>query len=62
LWPTNNTVKEKQMKYSIIVPVFNRPDEVDELVGSLCRQTCKDFSYRIIEAGYKTRLLPGAAC
>ena len=50
------------MKYSIIVPVFNRPDEVEELLGSLCRQTCKDFSYRIIEAGYKTRLLPGAAC
>ena len=31
------------MKYSIIVPVFNRPDEVDELLESLCSQTLKDF-------------------
>ena len=34
------------MKYSIIVPVFNRPDEVDELLGSLCSQTLKDFELR----------------
>ena len=26
------------MKYSIIVPVYNRPDEVDELLDSLTRQ------------------------
>lgn len=26
------------MKYSIIVPVYNRPDEVDELLASLCNQ------------------------
>jgi len=26
------------LKYSIIVPVFNRPDEVDELLQSLCQQ------------------------
>ena len=26
------------MKYSIIVPVYNRPDECDELLDSLCRQ------------------------
>lgn len=26
------------MKYSIIVPVYNRPDEVDELLESLCQQ------------------------
>ena len=34
------------MKYSIIVPVFNRPDEVDELLESLCSQTLKDFELR----------------
>ena len=28
------------MKYSIIVPVFNRPDEVDELLESLTHQSC----------------------
>lgn len=39
------------MKYSIIVPVFNRPDEVDELLQSLCEQTVKDFEVLIIEDG-----------
>ena len=39
------------MKYSIIVPVFNRPDEVDELLESLCSQTTKDFDVVIVEDG-----------
>ncbi len=39
------------MKYSIIVPVFNRPDEVDELLQSLCDQTVKDFEVLIVEDG-----------
>jgi len=39
------------MKYSIIVPVFNRPDEVDELLKSLCNQTVKDFEVLIVEDG-----------
>ena len=39
------------MKYSIIVPVYNRPDEVDELLESLCSQTLKDFEVVIIEDG-----------
>ena len=39
------------MKYSIIVPVFNRPDEVDELLESLCRQKVKDFEVLIVEDG-----------
>ena len=42
------------MKYSIIVPVFNRPDEVDELLESLNRQTLKDFEVIIVEDGSKT--------
>ncbi len=42
------------MKYSIIVPVFNRPGEVDELLGSLKRQTLKDFEVIIVEDGSKT--------
>ena len=41
------------MKYSIIVPVFNRPDEVDELLESLCSQTFKDFEVVIVEDGSK---------
>ena len=39
------------MKYSIIVPVFNRPDEVDELLESLSNQTRKDFEVIIVEDG-----------
>ena len=41
------------MKYSIIVPVFNRPDEVDELLESLCSQTLRDFEVLIVEDGSK---------
>ena len=39
------------MEYSIIVPVFNRPDEVRELLGSLTQQTHKDFEVIIVEDG-----------
>ena len=41
------------MKYSIIVPVYNRPDEVDELLESLSSQTLKDFEVVIVEDGSK---------
>ncbi|MBQ8462605.1 MAG: glycosyltransferase [Prevotella sp.] len=41
------------MNYSIIVPVFNRPDEVDELLQSLCQQELKDFEVIIVEDGSK---------
>lgn len=37
--------------YSIIVPVYNRPDEVDELLESLCHQKVKDFEVIIVEDG-----------
>ncbi len=39
------------MKYSIIVPVYNRPDEVDELLQSLTQQTFKDMEVIIVEDG-----------
>lgn len=39
------------MKYSIVVPVYNRPDEVDELLESLSNQTQKDFEVIIVEDG-----------
>ena len=42
------------MKYSIIVPVFNRPDEVDELLESLTHQSEKDFEVVIVEDGSQT--------
>ncbi|MCR4583322.1 MAG: glycosyltransferase [Prevotella sp.] len=39
------------MKYSIVVPVYNRPDEVDELLESLREQTLGDFEVIIVEDG-----------
>jgi glycosyltransferase involved in cell wall biosynthesis len=38
-------------RFSIIVPVYNRPDEIDELLNSLNLQTCKDFEVIIVEDG-----------
>ncbi len=39
------------MRFSVVVPVFNRPDEVDELLESLTIQTLKDFEVIIVEDG-----------
>ena len=39
------------MKYSLIIPVYNRPDEVDELLDSLTRQTLHDFEVVVVEDG-----------
>jgi glycosyltransferase involved in cell wall biosynthesis len=38
-------------RYSIIIPVYNRPDEIDELLESLTRQTHKNFEVIIVEDG-----------
>ena len=43
------------MLYSIIVPVYNRPGEVKELLDSLLAQTVKPFELVIIEDGSKER-------
>lgn len=43
------------MLYSIIVPVYNRPDEIKELLDSLLAQTVKPFELLIIEDGSKER-------
>ena len=37
--------------FSIIIPVYNRPDEVDELLKSLTLQTFTDFEVLLIEDG-----------
>ena len=42
------------MLYSFIIPVYNRPDEVDELLSSLSSQTLKNFEVLIIEDGSQT--------
>ena len=43
------------MRYSIIIPVYNRPDEVDELLESLTRQTFRDFEVVVVEDGSEVR-------
>ncbi len=37
--------------YSVIVPVYNRPLELDELLASLCRQTYTRFEVLVIDDG-----------
>lgn len=39
------------MKYSVIIPVYNRPDEVAELLDSLLAQTAGNFETVIVEDG-----------
>ena len=39
------------MRYSLIIPVYNRPDEVDELLESLLKQRYKDFEVVVVEDG-----------
>ena len=43
------------MNYSIIVPVYNRPDEVDELLESLTHQVFRNFEVVIVEDGSDKR-------
>ena len=37
--------------YSVVIPVFNRPNEIDELLDSLTRQSFKNFEVLVIEDG-----------
>ena len=46
-----NITKKIYMRYSVIFPVYSRPDEVDELLGSLAVQTFRDFEVIIVEDG-----------
>ena len=39
------------MKISLIIPVYNRPQETEELLESLTRQSRKDFEIVIVEDG-----------
>lgn len=39
------------MKYSLIIPVYNRPEELDEQLASLEAQTLKDFEVVVVEDG-----------
>lgn len=43
------------MHFSIIVPVYNRPQELEELLASLTKQTFKNFDVVIVEDGSTIR-------
>ncbi|MDR2469646.1 MAG: glycosyltransferase [Tannerella sp.] len=49
------------MRFSLIVPVYNRPDEVAELLESMTRQTVKAFEVILIEDGSTVSSEPVAA-
>ncbi len=38
-------------KYSVIIPVYNRPDEIADLLESLAAQTARNFEVIIVEDG-----------
>ena len=40
-----------ELNYSLIIPVYNRPDEIDELLSSLVSQTEKGFEVIVVEDG-----------
>ena len=39
------------MKYSVIIPVYNRPDEMAEMLASLAAQTERNFEVVVVEDG-----------
>lgn len=39
------------MEFSIIIPLYNRPNEIDELLESLTKQTSKNFDVIVVEDG-----------
>ncbi len=44
-------MEQQKLKFTIIVPVYNRPKEVEELFDSLLAQTNKNFDVVIVEDG-----------
>ena len=45
----------REPKFSVIIPVYNRPREVKEILQSLATQTVKDFEVIIVEDGSAIR-------
>ncbi len=44
-------MKFVRIEFSLIIPVFNRPEEIDELLQSLTVQTDKNFEVIVVEDG-----------
>jgi len=53
--PKKTNSNPEQLSFSIIIPVYNRPEEIDELLQSLTRQTYKNFEVIIVEDGSKIK-------
>ncbi len=47
-------------RYSIVIAVYNRPDEMEELLASLSEQTFRDFEVVVVEDG--SQLASDAVC
>ena len=45
------TKPDIRMKYSFLIPVYNRPEEVDELLQSLTAQSFSDFEVVVVDDG-----------
>lgn len=43
------------LTFSIVIPLYNRPREIDELLESLSRQSCNDFDVVVVEDGSSVR-------
>lgn len=41
----------EKFHFSVIIPVYNRPDEMAEMLESLSRQACKNFEVVVVEDG-----------
>ena len=39
------------VRFSVVVPLYNRPEEIRELLESLTLQTVKDFEVLVVEDG-----------
>ena len=46
---------QEQVKYSVIIPVYNRPQEVNEVLKSLTLQSYKNFEVILVEDGSSDR-------
>lgn len=42
------------MRFSVVIPVYNRPEELNELLESLTHQTFKSFEVVVVEDGSET--------
>lgn len=48
-------VDRKEFSFSFVIPVYNRPAEIKELLESLCHQTQQGFEVLVVEDGSEVR-------